>query len=50
MNRLIARLLVCGILASFALAFVGCNTVEGAGKDVEAGGRAVKNKARDAKD
>jgi entericidin B len=50
MNRLIARLLACCVLASFAVSFVGCNTVEGAGKDVESGGRAVKNTARDAKD
>ena len=27
----------------------GCNTVEGAGKDVEAGGKAIKDEARETK-
>ncbi len=42
MNRLLA-LLLC---ASLALA--GCNTIAGAGKDLEAGGGAVQDLARDA--
>lgn len=32
-----------------AIAFVGCNTIEGAGKDIKAGGRAIENAASDAK-
>jgi len=31
------------------LALSACNTVEGAGKDVKAGGQAVENAAKDAK-
>jgi entericidin B len=44
MNRIIALLLA----ASFAL-LAGCNTVEGAGKDVKATGQAVENAADKAK-
>ena len=40
MNRIIALL----IAASFVL-LAGCNTVEGAGKDVKATGQAVENAA-----
>lgn len=37
-------------LAALAtIALTGCNTIEGAGKDVSAAGHAVTNTARDAK-
>ena len=36
-------------LAGFALAAVGCNTVEGVGKDVKAAGGAVEKAAEKAK-
>ena len=39
--------LLMAIAASFAVA--ACNTVEGAGKDVSAAGKAVSNTADDAK-
>lgn len=39
--------LLMAIAASMAV--VACNTVEGAGKDVSAAGRAVSNTAEDAK-
>ena len=45
MNRLIALL----VAASFAL-LAGCNTVEGAGKDIQQGGKAITNEAREQKD
>jgi predicted small secreted protein len=32
-------------LAGFAFALVGCNTVEGVGKDVKAGGSAIEKAA-----
>lgn len=35
------------IAATFAL--VGCNTISGAGKDIEAGGKAVEKAADDTK-
>lgn len=37
------------LLAVASLALGGCNTVEGLGKDVEAGGKAVSGSARDVK-
>ena len=38
------------VLISFGvLSLSACNTVEGAGKDVKAGGQAVENAAKDAK-
>lgn len=37
------------ILGLFAISLSGCNTVEGAGKDVKATGNAVENAAKDAK-
>ncbi len=44
----IIRALVCvAALASFGAAVVGCNTTEGFGKDVEAGGRKIKDSARE---
>ena len=37
---------IAAILAAAVLSFVaGCNTMEGAGKDVQAGGRAVERSA-----
>ena len=43
MNRLLALLLTCA-----GLALAGCNTIAGASKDLEAGGGAVQDLARDA--
>jgi entericidin B len=34
-------------VVSFIGALSGCNTVEGAGKDIEQGGKAIKNEARE---
>lgn len=31
----------------FAGLLAGCNTIEGAGEDIEAGGEAIQNKAED---
>jgi predicted small secreted protein len=33
-------------LASFAFAAAGCNTTEGFGKDLESGGRSIKESAQ----
>jgi entericidin B len=44
MNRIIALLFAASCAASFTL-LAGCNTVEGAGKDVKATGQAVENAA-----
>jgi len=44
-TSLLAALFMAGLFGSIA----GCNTVEGAGKDVESAGKAVKNEARENK-
>jgi predicted small secreted protein len=41
MKRLIAIAMLCG----FALGLAGCNTIQGAGKDVEKGGEAIQGAA-----
>ena len=43
LSPLLAALFFAGLFGSLA----GCNTVEGAGKDIEQGGRAIKNEARE---
>jgi entericidin B len=48
-RRFIAPLMATVFLASIFGALAGCNTVEGAGKDIEQGGRAIKNEAREQK-
>jgi predicted small secreted protein len=49
MKRLIALALAATFaLPSFAL-LTGCNTVEGAGKDIQAGGSKIKEEARENK-
>jgi entericidin B len=52
-KKIVAPLMAATYLAG-AFCVLGtlaaCNTVEGAGKDVEAGGRAVKNEARETKE
>ena len=50
-KKFLAPLMAAVLLATTMGTLVaGCNTVEGAGKDVEAGGRAIKNEARETKD
>lgn len=44
MNRLMAAILLLAIGATF-----GCNTMEGAGKDIQGGGKAVSEAAKDVK-
>jgi predicted small secreted protein len=42
MTRLLSLLLICS-----GLSLAGCNTIAGAGKDIESGGEAVQDTARD---
>lgn len=37
------------VILAAALAIAGCNTIAGAGKDVEAGGKAIEKSADDTK-
>lgn len=46
-KRIFAPLLAVVLFAGFFGTLAGCNTVEGAGKDIEQGGRAIKNEARE---
>lgn len=45
--RSIKKLLCAMALASLGAAAIGCGTTEGFGKDVEAGGKAIKDSARE---
>ena len=49
MTKKLLLLLVAFSLASPTMMLAGCNTVEGAGKDVQAGGKAIKNEAAEHK-
>lgn len=49
-KRYLVPLLAAAFLAGSIGTLAGCNTVEGAGKDVEQGGKAIKNEARETKD
>lgn len=44
-KRLFALLLTTLFLAGTVATLSGCNTVEGAGKDIEKGGKAIKDEA-----
>ena len=46
-KRIFAPLLAALFLASLFGTLAGCNTVAGAGQDIEQGGRAIKNEARE---
>ena len=43
---LLATLFLVGAIGTIAT-LSGCNTMEGAGKDIEQGGRAIKDEARE---
>jgi predicted small secreted protein len=44
-KRLFALLLTTLFLAGIVTTLAACNTVEGAGKDIEKGGKAIKDEA-----
>jgi predicted small secreted protein len=48
-KRLFALLLTTLFLAGTAASLTGCNTVAGAGKDIERGGAAIKDEANEHK-
>ncbi|MFI4883326.1 MAG: entericidin A/B family lipoprotein [Phycisphaerales bacterium JB064] len=41
----LVRTALTGVLVAMAIATAACNTVEGAGKDIEAGGEALEDAA-----
>jgi entericidin B len=46
-RKALASILATLFLATVFGALAGCNTVEGAGKDIEQGGKALKDEARE---
>lgn len=44
-KRILASLLATLFLAGAAATLTGCNTMEGAGKDIQKGGKAIKDEA-----
>jgi len=48
-KRIFALLLATLFLAGAAATLTGCNTVEGAGKDIQQGGKAIKDEATEHK-
>lgn len=40
---------ILGVLVCFSAIAAGCNTMSGAGKDIEAGGNAIENAAERSK-
>ena len=46
-KRIFAPLLAALFFVSFFGTLAGCNTIEGAGKDVEQGGKAIRDEARE---
>ena len=48
-KRIFRCLLLSIFLAGATVAVTGCNTVEGAGKDIEQGGKAIKDEASEHK-
>ena len=49
MKKVLLSLLATLFVAGTAVTITGCNTVEGAGKDIERGGDAIKDEAREHK-
>lgn len=49
LSRTLARVLSTLFLASLFATTSGCNTVEGAGKDIQQGGKAIKDEAAEQK-
>ena len=48
-RRIVVPLLATLFLAGFIGTLSGCNTMEGAGKDIEQGGKAIKDEAKEQK-
>ena len=48
-KRLIAGCSLAAILAGALVTLGGCNTIEGAGRDIEKGGAAIKDEAKEQK-
>jgi predicted small secreted protein len=49
LKKLLAQLIAVSFIAGGVAVLGGCNTMEGAGKDIERGGQKMQNKAEDVK-
>ncbi len=49
LKNIFSLLLATIFLAGTAATLTGCNTVEGAGKDIQQGGKAIKDEAKEHK-
>ena len=49
-KRIFAALLATLFLAGTVATLSGCNTMEGAGKDIQQGGKAIKDEANEHRD
>ncbi|OIR06706.1 entericidin B membrane lipoprotein [mine drainage metagenome] len=49
MTKRIFALILMTLFLAGTVAIIGCNTIEGAGKDIETGGKAIKNEANEHK-
>ena len=49
-KNIFVSLLATLFLAGTAVTISGCNTVEGAGKDIQQGGKAIRDEANEHKD
>lgn len=48
-KRLVTSVLMAAVLAGSFVVLAGCNTVEGAGKDIARGGNAIRDEAQEHK-
>ncbi|OIQ88182.1 entericidin B membrane lipoprotein [mine drainage metagenome] len=48
-KKMIALLLATTLVAGVVVTIAGCNTMEGAGKDIQEGGKAIKDEANEHK-
>jgi predicted small secreted protein len=46
-NEVVVRTVIAFVLVALAAMLGGCNTIEGAGKDIERGGQAIRDAAKD---
>jgi len=46
-KRIFALLLATLFVTGTAVTLIGCNTMEGAGKDIQQGGKAIKDEANE---
>ena len=45
MKKIISLLAVLAVLTAIGVSIVGCNTIRGAGKDIQRGGQAIQDAA-----